>query len=125
MNAVVDIKINKKLEDGDILVYHDGSFINIPKNEYLKVICDKLAEHKNELENLASASCQDFKEINKLRLFNAKSIYDNYVERGVIEENEAFDNMWIEYIFNNGTLNEEAFPEEFTKILDMMRISYE
>lgn len=114
------IELDKKLTDGELLIYKNGVIKSIEIHELLP----ELVEYDSRIGELEEVARQDYDEITVLKerdLFIAKSIYDNYVERGVIEENEDFDNMWIDYIFNGGDLDEEAFPEDFIKILNKVR----
>ena len=47
----------------------------------------------------------------------AKSIYDTYVDRGLIEKDEDFEKMWFDFYFNEKELNLKKAPQEFNKIL--------
>lgn len=51
-------------------------------------------------------------------LFLAKSIYDNFVDRGLIENDDDFQQMWFDFYFNDEDLDLEKVPEEYTKILE-------
>ena len=58
MKAMIDLKLLKDLENDDILVYRDGFWVNIRKNEYIAEVhkCQKelneLVNRVNELEKL-------------------------------------------------------------------------
>lgn len=54
-------------------------------------------------------------------LFLAKAIYDNFVDRGLIENNDAFQQAWYDYYFNDKELTIEQYPVEFSKILEKVR----
>ena len=54
-------------------------------------------------------------------LFLAKSIYDNFVDRGLIENDDAFQQAWYDYYFNDKELTIEKYPVEFSKILEKVR----
>ena len=54
-------------------------------------------------------------------LFLAKSIYDNFVDRGLIENDDAFQQAWYDYYFNDKPLAIEQYPVEFSKILEKVR----
>ena len=47
--------------------------------------------------------------------FLAKSIYDNFVDRGLIEDDDQFQKEWFDYIFNGEEIKHE--PQEFKDIL--------
>ena len=47
----------------------------------------------------------------------AKSIYDTYVDRGLIEKDEDFEKMWFDFYFNEKKLDLNKVPQEFNKIL--------
>ncbi len=40
MKAVIDLKLLKDLENDDILVYRDGFWVNIRKDEYIKEVIE-------------------------------------------------------------------------------------
>ena len=48
MKAIIDLKLLKDLENDDILVYKDGCWVNIRKNEYIKDVIE-CQKHINEL----------------------------------------------------------------------------
>lgn len=47
----------------------------------------------------------------------AKSIYDTYVDRGLIEKDEEFEKMWFDFYFNEKELDLNKVPQEYNKIL--------
>ena len=61
MKTVLDIRINKELENEDILVYRDGIWTNIPKDEYLATLRNRIIELQNTVDNL-NTDIQQFKE---------------------------------------------------------------
>ena len=63
MNLVLNVEFNKKLKNGDILVYQDGKFINLLKNEYLDVLIRENNQLKREMQLLKN-DIEEFK--NKL-----------------------------------------------------------
>lgn len=54
--------------------------------------------------------------LEKKDLILAKSIYDNFVDRGLIENDEKFQQAWFDFYFNGCELEFEA-PEEFKQIM--------
>ncbi len=40
MKAIIDLKLLKDLENDDILVYRDGFWVNIRKDEYIKDVIE-------------------------------------------------------------------------------------
>ena len=47
----------------------------------------------------------------------AKSIYDNFVDRGLIENDDQFQKMWFDFYFNDKELDLNNVPQEYKKIL--------
>ena len=78
-------------------------------------------KYKNELNaeierHKARLGCLESK-----ALFLAKAIYDNFVDRGLIENDDAFQQAWYDYYFNDKELIIEQYPVEFSKILEKVR----
>lgn len=74
-----------------------------------KVAIEHAEEHKSfgtRLNHFTSLQC-----------VLAKSIYDNFVDRGLIEDDEQFQKMWYEFYFEGKDLNFENEPQEYKKIL--------
>ncbi len=46
MNIVIDAKFDKEPQNGDILVYQNGKWINLPKKEYLHELLLDIKELK-------------------------------------------------------------------------------
>lgn len=61
MKTILDIRINKKLENEDILVYRDGIWTNIPKDEYLAPLRNRIIELQDSINDLTN-DVQQFKE---------------------------------------------------------------
>lgn len=125
MNLVLNVSLTKKLENGDILVYSDGKWINLSKEEYLAKIKNDISDLKKADEDTVHDLKEHLIEIGKLKnrdLFIAKSIYDNYIERGLIDENDEFDDKFYNFIFNGYELKPEDLDEDFVKILNKVRM---
>lgn len=99
----------------------------------VKVVNDQeLAKLKNELElnnnkklneehNHKKEHQRLFKELDGLKCLLAKSIYDNFVDRGLIENNDAFQKAWFDFFFNDGAkLDFYDTPYEYQKILERL-----
>lgn len=65
-----------------------------------------LDEHKNAINKLY-----------KRDVILAKSVYDNFVDRGLIENDDAFQQMWYDYYFNDKELDLANSPQEYKTIL--------
>lgn len=52
MNVVLNVNLNKKLEDNDILVYCNGYWTNLSKEEYLRKLKNDINELKEKLSEL-------------------------------------------------------------------------
>lgn len=119
----VTIELDKKLTDGELLIYKNGKIHSIEIHELLpelKLMKEDIQllqksddNHETHLDNL------DHRDI-----FIAKSLYDNYVERGIIDENEEFDAKFSEFVFNNSDLRIEDCDEDYKKILNRVRAQY-
>lgn len=52
MKAVIDLKLLKDLENDDILVFKNGIWTNIRKNEYVAHLLQPIEQLKNEVKSL-------------------------------------------------------------------------
>lgn len=99
----------------------------------VKVVNDQeLARLKNELELNNNKKLNEehkhkkehqrlFKELDGLKCLLAKSIYDNFVDRGLIENNDDFQKAWFDFFFNDGgKLDFYDTPNEYQKILERL-----
>ena len=50
--TVIDLKLLKDLENDDILVFKNGSWINIRKNEYVAHLLQPIEQLKSEVKSL-------------------------------------------------------------------------
>ena len=125
MKIALEFKSDKQLEKNDILVFQNGQWTNVRKAEFLLFINKELAklneglnEQKVSLDMAHNrASALEIHNKNRLLVW-AKSIYDNFVDRGLLEDNEDFQTMWYNFYFNDGVLNIEEAPEEYKQILN-------
>ena len=78
-----------------------------------------LEYEKNEIEELELYPNIDkeLEHLTTLQCVLAKSVYDNFVDRGLIENDDKFQQMWYDFYFNNGPINTENAPKEYKDIL--------
>lgn len=50
----------------------------------------------------------------------AKSIYDNFVDRGLLENDDKFQKMWFDFYFNSCELDLSNAPQEYNVILERL-----
>lgn len=92
---------------------------NLTDSEYKKLVNEEHRSKKvesdkekvvsdNIKELYAKATTHDF--------FLAKTIYDNYVDRGYFESDSEFDKNFYDFFFNDKDIS-CSFPSEFSKIL--------
>lgn len=78
-------------------------------------------KYKNELDAEIERHKARLGWLESRALFLAKSIYDNFVDRGLIENDDAFQQAWYDFYFNDKDLTIEQYPVEFSKILEKVR----
>lgn len=110
---------------GDIVFFGETKMIDKQeemsyknRNEKYKSTCEKQArEHSEEHENID-------KQLNHfidLECVLAKTIYDNFVDRGLIENDDQFQQMWFDFYFNDKELDLKNAPKDFVKIFEKIR----
>ncbi len=102
-----------------VKVINDREFNRLTNEKEQK----KAQREKEELE-LKNKVLDNQEKIRKLEhrdLLLAKSIYDNFVDRGLIENDDDFQQAWYDYFINDIDLAIEQYPAEFSKILDKVR----
>lgn len=67
-------------------------------------------QHKKIKEHLEHLSKHDY--------ILAKSVYDNFVDRGLIENDDQFQKMWFDFYFNGCKLELDNAPKEYADILE-------
>lgn len=98
---------------------------NLTEKEYAKLKNEEIANHQEELKK---EECVDKRLINLERFLShhnlllAKSLYDNFVDRGIVEDDKDFQDKWFNYVINGGTLSVEDSPELFKKVLSFVCI---
>lgn len=56
--------------------------------------------------------------LEKKNLILAKSIYDNFVDRGLLENDDDFQKDWFDFYFNGCDLSLDNAPNEYKQILE-------
>ena len=67
MNLVLNVNLTKKLENGDILIYAEGVWINLSKDEFLGKLNKEVNLLKEENKNLKDDLNYALKAIKELR----------------------------------------------------------
>jgi len=96
---------------------------SVNEQEYKKLINDQ-EKHLAKGEKLALEHKELHESVEKrlnhyasLQCVLAKTIYDNFVDRGLIENDESFQQMWYDFYFNDKELSFESAPSEYQMIL--------
>ena len=108
-----------------------GEVRNVDKNKY-NALLNEQCEHEqfllNERARINNKFANHKKHLTHLenneKLF-AKTIYDNFVDRGFIDNDNDFQQMWYDYFFNNGELDLSKAPREYNIILEKVGSNYE
>lgn len=97
---------------------------SVNEQEYKKLINDQ-AKHLAKGQEIALKHEEQHKSIDKKlehfanqQFILAKSIYDNFVDRGLIEDNNEFQEMWYNFYFNDKELDLDNAPQEYNTILE-------
>ena len=100
---------------------------SVNEQEYKKLINDQ-AKRLAKGEKLALEHNEKHKQLEeglskakKNELLLAKSVYDNFVDRGLIENNEDFQKESFDYYFNDKEISLDNVPQEYEKILKKVR----
>ena len=84
------------------------SCVNLTESEYQKLLNESLASKQHGLARLEKQK-EDFEKIDT-RLYEhdillAKSIFDNFVDRGLIEEDDDLQKSFFNFIFTGSAFN--------------------
>lgn len=96
---------------------------NVTDNEYNELLNQQSKEQRTkELLEKANNEWKNRVELHKkhvatLELILAKSVYDNFVIRGILNDNEQFEKLWYDFYFNGKELDLENAPQEYKDIL--------
>ena len=96
--------------------------VNLTDNEYHKLLNESLASKQHGLARLEKQKKDIeciYKDISNEYLLIAKSIYDNFVDRGLLEEDEELQKQFFNFIFNDREFN--PTNQDFIKILNKIR----
>ena len=98
--------------------------INVDEQEFKKLVNQK-NEYKDselKLESEKQKAFTDLKHrVDSREYLIAKSLYDNYVDRGFIEDNVEFQQMFYNHIFQKAEFDLTLCPSEFLTILEFVR----
>ena len=96
---------------------------NLGNKEYNNCLNEERA-YKNRVKEEKESLNQKQKAVNESvchlldnEIYLAKAIYDNFVDRGFINDNEEFQKDFFNHIYKGGKLNLEKAPAEFITIL--------
>ena len=106
-NGSNDVSLVKSVDEQEYNKLINNQEKHLAKGEQLAKI------HETKHEKLE----QNIKHLQKTELLLAKSIYDNYVIRGLLEQYNEFEKEWYSFYFNDNELNLEKAPKEFNDIL--------
>ncbi len=76
---------------------------------------EKSLQEKNEY--FVKETCDRLYKLEKRDFLLAKSIYDNFVDRGLLNDNGKFQKDFYDFIFNDCELKVEDTPNDFQMIL--------
>lgn len=100
---------------------------SVNEQEYKKLI-NLQAEKQAKREKQAREHTEEHENIDKqlnhfidLECVLVKSIYDNFVDRGLIENDDQFQQMWFDFYFNDKELDLKNAPKDFVKIFEKIR----
>lgn len=98
--------------------------LNVDEQTFKKLVNEKNAykvEKEKALNNQATRFNNLNKKVAKHDLLLAKSIYDNFVDRGLLEDNDEFQKLFFDVIFNKADFDLEKAPQEYLTILEYVR----
>lgn len=96
---------------------------SVDENEYKRLLNLQELELNNEhvkqkqIETQLKHNSQSVERLFIRDLVLAKSVYDNFVDRGLIENDDAFQKMWFDFYFNGGEIKLKDAPKEYNEIL--------
>ena len=129
-NLKIEVKIMNKL----IAISTNGSnsialVKSVNEQEYKKLINEqeknlskgekKAREHEEQHEKVNN----DIRHFMELGCVLAKNTYDNLVDRGQLEEDEAFQKNWLSFLKNEMSLEKfvNSAPQDFVNIYEKIR----
>lgn len=99
---------------------------SVTENEYNKLLNNhnkfeaKQEQKENELKREIEQAKSRLGKLESKNLLLAKSIYDNFVDRGLLENDDKFQQMWFDFYFNSCELDLSNAPQEYNVILERL-----
>jgi hypothetical protein len=122
MKVMLEVDGNIKPKENDILICGKNNVWYVTsKDEFLHELTilrhefDEKVESDGYFDNRTEANLNH---CNRLQKILAKSIYDNFVDRGLIENDDDFQQAYYDFIFSDMELDFEQAPAEFKAILN-------
>lgn len=118
---LVAVRYNDKKECVDLL-----DVKTLDAKEYAKYLADfhKVEEadieHNKKHDSLSEDLTKHAELLDLYRLCLAKSLYDNYVDRGIIDEDNDFQKDFADFLFRGAELRFEETPVDFKKIYERL-----
>ena len=83
------------------------------KRAYEEKCAKEKLEHKEEHKGI----CKELQHLDKNEVYLAKALYDNFVDRGFLNDNEDFQKHFFEHIYKGAKLDIKKAPTDFLTIL--------
>lgn len=97
---------------------------NVDDQEFKKLVSEKNA-HREKALQLEQSKEKELLELKNTCSTNtyllAKSIYDNFVDRGLLDDSQEFQQMFYDFIFGDKTFELDKCPQEYLTILEKIR----
>ena len=120
--------MNPKTKHVAVICDSNGNCISLSKvkmvddQEYNKLLNEqneynrKKENEKLEIKRALMARGKDVIKLYHRDILTAKSLYDNFVDRGLINDSDQFQQDFYDYIFNDKEIEIEKTPSEFQTI---------
>lgn len=122
MKVMLEVDGNIKPKENDILVCGKNDIWHVTsKDEFLHELTilrhefDEKVKEENDFDEEVANKIDHF---DRVQVLFAKSIYDNFVDRGMIENDDDFQQAYYDFIFSDMELDFEQAPAEFKTILN-------
>ncbi len=122
MKVMLEVDGNIKPKENDILICgKNGIWHATSKDEFLHELTvlrhefDEKVKEENEFDEEVTNKIDHF---DRVQVLFAKAIYDNFVDRGLIENDDDFQQAYYDFIFSDMELDFEQAPTEFKAILN-------
>lgn len=107
---------DKKCERVAKVCYITETQYNALLNEQEKFVNKEQAKEKGYIDYTNNVT-ERLESLEKRDLMLAKSIYDNFVDRGLIKDNDQFQKDFYDYVFNGKQIVVARTPTDFQAIL--------